>query len=359
MKEDKINTLENLEIADNKSLSVVEAEVSKPTNIIYNEPCEETMKRLPDKSVSLIIADPPYYKIKGEFDWKWKTFDEYLDWMEGLAKEFKRILADNGSLFVYGHAKRIAYIQVIYDKYFHLGNNIAWRKIECQTRRTDFEQARYFAPVTERILFYDNEREDYGTRDFLKVAAENISPFARIMKNRMQQLNISGSELAELQLSKNGNKTGWISNKLSGSEIPTKEQWALISEKLFIKEDYEKLRQQRELELQEWRDTQRYFNNFLKLEDVMDFSQEGQNSGQFDHDTIKPLKLSKAIVSTCSRETDLIYIPFVGSGTECVAVNELNRKFIGSEINKKYVEIAEARIKGSRNNYDMFYDKAY
>lgn len=335
----------------------VERIVIPPSNIIYNEDCIETMRRLPDKCVSLIIADPPYYKIKGEFDWEWKTFEEYLNWMEGLAKEFKRILADNGSLFVYSHAKRVAYIQVIYDKYFHLGNNIVWRKTECQTRRTDFEEARYFAPVTERILFYDNEREDYGTRDFLKVAAETISPFARIMKNRMQQLNISGSELSELQLSKNGNKTGWISNKLSGSEIPTKEQWELISAKLLIKENYEELRQQREKELQEWKDKQRYFNNFLKLEDVMDFSQEGQISGQYEHDTIKPMKLSKALVATCSRENDLVYIPFIGSGTECVAVNELNRIYLGSEINPKYVEIAEARIRGSRRqNYDMFYD---
>ena len=327
-----------------------------PKNVIYTEDCRNTMKRLKDKIVNLIIADPPYYKIKGEFDWAWKTFDDYLKFMEELAIEFKRILADNGTLFIYGHAKRIAYVQVIFDKYFHLGNNIVWRKTTCQTKRTDFEQARYFAPVTERLLMYDKDREDYGTRDFLKVAAENISPFARIMKRKMEELNISGSELATLQLSKNGNKTGWISNKLSGSEIPTKEQWDLITGKLKIKDSYEKLKQQRDEELRKWKDSQRPFNNFKKLEDVMEFDQEAQISGRFDHDTIKPLKLSKAIIGTCSKEQDLIYIPFVGSGTECVAARELNRNFIGSELVPKYVEIAEARIDASRTNGDLFYD---
>ena len=33
---------------------------------------------LADKSVQLTIADPPYYKVKGDFDFVWKTFDDYL-----------------------------------------------------------------------------------------------------------------------------------------------------------------------------------------------------------------------------------------------------------------------------------------
>ena len=33
---------------------------------------------LPDKCANLIIADPPYYKTKGDFDFIWQTFDDYL-----------------------------------------------------------------------------------------------------------------------------------------------------------------------------------------------------------------------------------------------------------------------------------------
>ena len=75
---------------------------------------------LPDKSVNLIIADFPYFKVKGDFDFIWNSFDEFLAWVELCAKEFKRLLKDNGTLFVYGHAKKIAYKQVIFDKYFNL-----------------------------------------------------------------------------------------------------------------------------------------------------------------------------------------------------------------------------------------------
>ena len=38
---------------------------------------QEGIAKLADKSVNLIIADPPYYKIKGDFDFEFKDFQEY------------------------------------------------------------------------------------------------------------------------------------------------------------------------------------------------------------------------------------------------------------------------------------------
>jgi hypothetical protein len=43
--------------------------------------------------------------------------------MEDQARLYKRVLADNGTLFVWGDKKNIAYVQVIFDKYF--GNDIS------------------------------------------------------------------------------------------------------------------------------------------------------------------------------------------------------------------------------------------
>ena len=59
---------------------------------------------LPDKCAKLIIADPPYFEVKGEFDFIWASFADYLADVQKWAIECKRILADNGSLFWYGHA---------------------------------------------------------------------------------------------------------------------------------------------------------------------------------------------------------------------------------------------------------------
>ena len=61
-------------------------------NKIYNEDCVEFMKKMPDESVDLIIADPPYYKTYGEFDFIFKDEEEYLNWTDQWVKECNRIL---------------------------------------------------------------------------------------------------------------------------------------------------------------------------------------------------------------------------------------------------------------------------
>lgn len=62
------------------------------------------------------------------------------------------------------------------------------------------------------------------------------------------------------------------------------------------------------------------------------------------HPTQKPLPLSKRIVEHFSNPGDLVVIPFVGSGSECVAALECGRQFLGSEINSDYIQIAKERI---------------
>ena len=64
------------------------------------------------------------------------------------------------------------------------------------------------------------------------------------------------------------------------------------------------------------------------------------------HPTQKPLALSRRLIEHFSDVGDLVVIPFVGSGSECVAALELGRHFVGAEINPSYVAIARGRIEG-------------
>ena len=57
-----------------------------------------------------------------------------------------------------------------------------------------------------------------------------------------------------------------------------------------------------------------------------------------------PETLVGNIVLGCSRKGDIVYDPFCGSGTTAKMACKFNRNFIGSEISKGYVKIAEARI---------------
>jgi DNA modification methylase len=65
--------------------------------------CKDWLENeLPDKSVQLIIADPPYFEVKGSFDFVWRSFEDYLKYVEKWAIECKRVLADNGTLIWWG-----------------------------------------------------------------------------------------------------------------------------------------------------------------------------------------------------------------------------------------------------------------
>ena len=67
------------------------------------------------------------------------------------------------------------------------------------------------------------------------------------------------------------------------------------------------------------------------------------------HPTQKPLELATRIVAHFSNAGDLVVVPFVGSGTECVAATALGRQFIGAELNPEYVELANRRLEEFRN----------
>lgn len=63
-----------------------------------------------------------------------------------------------------------------------------------------------------------------------------------------------------------------------------------------------------------------------------------------EHPTQKSLALCDRLVRHFSNEGDLVFIPFAGSGSECVSCLANNRKFLATEINPEYIQIANERI---------------
>lgn len=63
-----------------------------------------------------------------------------------------------------------------------------------------------------------------------------------------------------------------------------------------------------------------------------------------DHPTQKPMLLCDRLVCHFSNPSDLIYVPFAGSGSECVSSIKNQRRFLATEINIKYIEIANSRL---------------
>lgn len=66
--------------------------------------------------------------------------------------------------------------------------------------------------------------------------------------------------------------------------------------------------------------------------------------GQNLHDTEKPVELMTTLVSESSNENELVLDPFMGIGSAGIACKNLNRNFIGIELDENYFKIAKERI---------------
>lgn len=66
----------------------------------------------------------------------------------------------------------------------------------------------------------------------------------------------------------------------------------------------------------------------------------------FEHPTIKPEFIIENLILNSSKEGQLVFDPFVGSGTTAAVAKKLKREYIGFEIEKKWYDIAKDRLEG-------------
>ena len=299
---------------------------------------------LPDKSVQLIIADPPYYKVKGDFDFVWKTFDDYLKDVERWAVECKRVLADNGTLYWYGDAKNIAYAQIIFDKHFNLLNSLVWENTNDHKQQIRFNpDLRTFAPLTERLLMYSNETYNltqcvYHIRDYIR--AEITKAKGKIVLKEVNEAlgtATNGGGVASACLSL---------DKLEPTMI-TKEMYEKLQDWCYpyLRKEYEGLRKEYE-GLRRPFSNERFYGDVIRLPNY--------ETGSHEHDTPKPEKLTRELILISSRKNDLVLVPFSGSGTECAMAAKEGRRFIGFDTELKHVEYANKRCETILSQPQLF-----
>ncbi|MEM3245938.1 MAG: site-specific DNA-methyltransferase [Candidatus Micrarchaeaceae archaeon] len=330
------------------------------TITLYNADALEKLKELPDESIDLIVTDPPYFRImvreyngnKYEWDNQWDTFDDYLNWCKSWFVELKRILKSNGSLYIFADDKRSAYIQIELDKMFNLENNIIWVKPNNMTIK-GWNNYRCYCPITERILFYSKESRNTNLEN--EYYAKTIKIYAPIIEYMIEQKRL----IKEYFKFKTDKEFNTYINQISNTKLvvarhyftysqwifPTKEIYKklqTINKNIFRKE-YDDLKKEYDDLKKEYEEKRRYFNPYKNFTDVWKFSITSSSENKY-HPTQKPIALIKRIIETSSREGDVVLDPFMGSGTTGVACVQLNRNFIGYEINPDYFNIAEKRI---------------
>lgn len=321
-------------------------------NKIINADCLDILKQLPDKCIDLVLVDPPYFGIvKNDWDNQWKDIFDFQKWVGELGKEFLRVMKDNGSFYWFGDDKTGAYCQVELDKYFRLLNSIVWRKIGFQTMKGSESVFRSFAPITERILFYDKGEDKTGL-EMLFSNPDLFSSIKKYMREEREKIKRQNGFTTEKEFKNYIDQITDTSSVVSRHYFsdsqycfPTKEIYKKLQNTGFFKREYEDLRR-------EYEELRRTWNNDSKAFDVLDF--QFCNDKNRSHPTQKPLNLIEYMISRSSKENHLILDCFSGSGTTAIACHNLKRRFICIEKDKDYYEASIKKLEEHKKQGVLF-----
>lgn len=135
-------------------------------NEIVNMDWKEAIKQVSDKSIDLVVTDPPYgIKFQSNYrkvQHKSIQNDDNLDWLESWVVELKRVCKDEAHLYIFCSWHNIDLFKEKVGAYFNVKNILIWEKNH--TGMGDLEGD--YAPKYEMILFCSNgSKKLNGGRD--------------------------------------------------------------------------------------------------------------------------------------------------------------------------------------------------
>jgi site-specific DNA-methyltransferase (adenine-specific) len=326
---------------------------------------ETVLPTLPDASVHLIIIDPPYYRVKTEaWDRQWPTREAYLRWLRGLAKEWRRTLTPNGSVYCFASPALAAHVEVMLGEVFHVIQRLTWQKPPFSTKAEMFdkETCRMFFPASEAILFAEQYGSDQPFQEALVTenhtyasACERLKRtlFGALIAEAMADTKTTAKDVTEaIGAYGTVNHGGAVSNWLQGYNIPSKEQYEAMRRFFntrhghadYLRREYEDLRREYEDLRREYEDLRRPFtlSADVPYTDILSYPTVQAYAGK--HPAEKPLPLLRHLITVSSRPGDTVLDPCMGSGSTLVAAQQTGRQAIGIEQDPHWWQRAEQRV---------------
>ena len=131
--------------------------MDKKLKVICGDAIEE-MKKLPDKSIRLIVTDPPYNLNKDYGNNQDKLeFNEYIDFSRRWLSEAKRVLTDDGTIYVFMGMRYISYIFNIMEQELNMFFNswIIWHYTQ------GIGKVKGFSPRHDDILMFTKDSKNF------------------------------------------------------------------------------------------------------------------------------------------------------------------------------------------------------
>lgn len=291
----------------------------------------EEMRKLPDNSVDLILTDPPYgilnHKIEKDIN------------IMRFFEECYRVLKVDSFIIYFGRQPTFTYWNVEAFKLFSYKNEIVWYK------RTSSSPMQDMARVFENIMVLTK-----GKRKFNNVKR----PFHDIQETLAEYISVGTFKRYQSTINEIANNINKIRNIIAIET--TGNQYILNSTN--IVNDHASVSAN-------IKGIPRYYSGWrtvtegYKATNLVSFmphnkqkyDSTGQGLGRHNvkHPTVKPVQLIEYLLALCNKGNDVILDPFMGSGTTGIACKQLNRKFIGMEIDKEYFQIAKERINNAQH----------
>lgn len=117
--------------------------------------CLAVLATVPDNTIDLCFADPPFNLEKKYTNYKdRRPTEEYLHWCEQWLRELVRVTKPTGSIFVHNIPKWLTYYAAILNEYAYFRHWIAWDAMSAPVGKT-------LLPAHYGILFYTKQQTGY------------------------------------------------------------------------------------------------------------------------------------------------------------------------------------------------------
>ncbi|MBI4685168.1 MAG: site-specific DNA-methyltransferase [Nitrospirae bacterium] len=244
-------------------------------NAILHGDCLEILRTIPDNSVDMTFADPPFNLNKKYNSYSdRRSLDTYLFWCKQWLTEMVRITKPTGSIFVHNIPKWLTYYASFLNEIADFKHWISWDAMSTPLGKS-------LMPTHYGILFYAKDRK---LNKFYEV---------RHPHKRCRKCNV-------------------LLKDYGGKKAGLHPFGPLLSDV--------------------WTDLHRI--KHAKNRDA--------------HPCQLPETILERLILMTTDERDIILDPFNGTGTTVIAAKRLGRKYIGIELDKQYVAIAEEKLRNVR-----------
>lgn len=277
-------------------------------NEIYNMDCIEGMKQLQDNSVDAIITDPPYLYLKHKLD---RDFNE-----EAVFEQWDRLLKDDGFIVIFGRGISFYRWNVkLSELGFEFKEEVIWNK-------------RYISNPTGKLMRVH----------------ETVSLLTK--KGKLNKVRVPYIEKKQFDLAGLENDVKRIKSAV-GNEKSLNNILDFVARK--NEGVYEDKPRKKSITVgSDLKSKDRAVGTFKAVRDGnVESSIITVNSERYKaaHPTQKPVRLMERLMNLVTNDNDVVLDPFSGSGSTALAAQNLNRKYVGFEIDEEYYSKSLERIK--------------